>query len=96
MAKYRYALWQTDRHTPRKISVAEVPEVANFAKLNQATVELQHNPFSGGVDFNFLAYTDKPINKTKLYGLFISLKKQAVLRGLMQVELTAPIPKDFF
>lgn len=72
---YSYSLWASDTTPPAAIEVKCVPAVPAWAKLNTIEMEVRHNRYYKQNDYNFWAYSDKPLNKNKLMSLFRQLKK---------------------
>lgn len=94
---YQYALWHTSRKLDRKISVTQCQDLPRWASLNTATVEVEFNRFVGCFDINCWSFSDKPINKAKLYKLFRALSSQ-ILKNMDgdKASLAVVIPHDFF
>lgn len=72
---YSYRLWASDTTPPAKIKVEQVLSVPSWAKLNTAEMEAHYNRYDACKEYNFWAYSDKPLNKNKLMSLFRQLKK---------------------
>lgn len=72
---YAYRLWHSDKDNTGKIKAEQVLTVPNWAKLNTAEIEASYNRYYGYNEYNFWAYSDKPLNKNKLMSLFRQLKK---------------------
>lgn len=72
---YSYRLWTSDTTPPGKIKAERVLAVPSWAKLNTAEIEASYNRYHGYNEYNFWAYSNKPLNKNKLMSLFRQLKK---------------------
>lgn len=72
---YSYRLWQYDQDNTGKIKTEQVLAVPTWAKLNTAEIEASYNRYDARKEYNFWAYSDKPLNKNKLMSLFRQLKK---------------------
>lgn len=72
---YAYSLWASDTTPPDKIKFEQVLSVPNWAGLNVIEMEVRYNRYYKQNDYNFWAYSDKPLNKNKLMSLFRQLKK---------------------
>lgn len=72
----RYSLSNGSYNKSRCFSVHDVNELPSHAKLGVAEFEARENEFYGK-EYNFVVYSNKELNKSKLYQLFASLKKQA-------------------
>lgn len=72
---YAYSLWASDTTPPDKIKFERMLSVPNWAGLNVIEMEVRYNRYYKQNDYNFWAYSDKPLSKTKLRRLFQQLKK---------------------
>lgn len=93
---FKYALSQHSKTMPKErkfgvFAVKEHPQVA--------TINVSFNPIWDEIDINFGAYSDKPLNKTKLLKVFFELKRQALALHKAtgkSAELCTPITDDLF
>lgn len=72
---YEYRLWHSDKDNTGKIKAEQVLTVPSWAKLNTAEIEASYNRYDARKEYNFWAYSNKPLNKNKLMSLFCQLKK---------------------
>lgn len=97
MALFCYSLSEYGGKTSKRFTITQEQGVPSYAELNTAFLDVnKNNPFWGGDDINFYVYTDKKINKNKLYSLFSQMKKTALLDKKQYVRNSLKLQKSYF
>lgn len=92
-----YSLWQSSHAKSKKIThrTATLP---SYETADKVVVSVHHNNIHHYDEVNCWVYTEKVIDKKKLYHLFMQLKKQAMAdfkKTGKTATVTADLPSEW-